>query len=81
VYHCNAPECGKNFATEKNLKHDYYQDHPGEKTNRSVIPFGKLFQTLEFGGGHEKRIPQQESVEEADQRLSGKEIVQVKRCE
>jgi hypothetical protein len=66
-----GPECGKIVATEKNLNHHYSQDHPGEKRNISIIAFRKLFQTLEFGGGQEKRIPEQGPVEEAGQQLQG----------
>jgi hypothetical protein len=50
---------------EKNLNHHYFHGHPGEKMNRSVITFRKLFETLEFGGRQERRIPEQGPVEEA----------------
>jgi hypothetical protein len=40
-----------------------------------------MFQTLEFDGRQEKRIPEQWSVEEAGQQLPGEEVVQVRRCE
>jgi hypothetical protein len=58
-------ECGKIFATKKNLNQHCSRDHPGEKRNRSVIVFRRLFQTLEFGGRQEMRIPEQGPIEEA----------------
>jgi hypothetical protein len=81
VYLYKAPESGKIFATEKNLNYHYSQDRRGEKRNRSIIVFRKLFQTLEFDGRQERMIPEQRSVEEASQQLSGEEVVQVRRCE
>jgi hypothetical protein len=68
MFQCNHPDCGKLFATEINLNRYYSHDHAGEKRNRSVVPYLRLFQTLGYGGGHEARIPEEESVYEASQR-------------
>jgi hypothetical protein len=76
-----APEYGKIDATEKNLNRCYSQGPLGEKRNKYVIAFRKLFETLEFGGGQERRVPEQGPVGEASQQLPGKEILQVRRCE
>jgi hypothetical protein len=75
-----ALECGKIFATEKSLNHYDSQDYPGEKKNRSVIAFRKLFQTLEFSDGQERRIQEQAPIEEAGQQLPGEEVMRIKRC-
>jgi hypothetical protein len=80
VYSYIAPEYDKISATEKNLNHQYFQDHHGEKRNRFVIAFRKLLETFEVSGRQERRIPEQGSVEEAGQQLPGEEGVQVRRC-
>jgi hypothetical protein len=50
------------------LNRHYSHDHAGEKRNRSVVPYLKLFQTLGYGGRQEARIPEEESIDEAGQR-------------
>jgi hypothetical protein len=79
VYQCIIPESEKILATQKNLSHYYSQDHPGEKRNRSITAFQKLFQTIEFSGRRERRILGQRSADEAGQQFPAEEIVQVRR--
>jgi hypothetical protein len=52
-------------------------NHPGEQRNRSIIAFQKLVQTIEFGGGQERRILEEGPIEEVCQPLLGDEVVQV----
>jgi hypothetical protein len=54
---------------------------PKREGRKSVIAFRKLFQTLEFGGRQEGRIPAQGPVEEAGQQLPGEEVAQIRKCE
>jgi hypothetical protein len=76
-----ASECQNIFPGEKNPNPYYSENHRRERTNISVIAFQKLFQTGKFHGGQERRLPEQEPVEEASRQRSGEEIVPARRSD
>jgi hypothetical protein len=69
VFQCEAEDCGKIFATKRNLTCDYSQDHPGKTRSRSVIPHRRMLQTVMIGQRQQTVTPKQRMENEANQSL------------
>jgi hypothetical protein len=60
VFHCDAPECGKMFASKPKLTHNYAEEQAEKRMGKAHFPHRQLFETVIFGRRQEVMVPRQE---------------------